>query len=74
MADLREAGVDILVLGQYLRPTPSQVPVARYLRPEEFARFREEALAMGFRAVVAGPLARTSFRAGEVYRRLTGCG
>lgn len=74
MADLREVGVDILVLGQYLRPTPSQVPVVRYLRPEEFAELREEALAMGFRAVVASPLARTSFRAGEIYRELVGCG
>ena len=73
LRDLRGAGVDILVLGQYLRPGPRQVPVARYLAPEEFAAWREEAVRMGFRAVVAEPLARTSFRAQEAYRELS-CG
>ena len=73
MEDLLEAGVDILVLGQYLRPGPDKAPVARYLSPEEFRELEEEALRMGFRAVVAGPLARTSFRAAEVYRELS-CG
>ncbi len=70
LRDLLAAGVDILVLGQYLRPGPRQVPVSRYLPPEEFMAWREEALRMGFRAVVAGPLVRTSFRAREVYREL----
>jgi len=73
MGDLLAAGVDILVLGQYLRPGPEQVPVVRYLVPEEFARWEEEARRMGFRAVVAGPLVRTSYRAAQVYRELV-CG
>lgn len=67
LRDLRAASVDILVMGQYLRPTPRQLPVARYVSPEEFARWEGRARAMGFRAVVAGPLARTSFRAAEVF-------
>lgn len=73
MDDLLEAGVDILVLGQYLRPMPDKAPVAKYIEPGEFEALREEALRMGFRAVVAGPLVRTSFRAAEVYRELV-CG
>jgi lipoic acid synthetase len=63
--------VDIVVLGQYLRPTPAQLPVVRYVSPEEFARWEARARGMGFKAVVAGPLARTSFRAAEVYEELT---
>jgi lipoic acid synthetase len=70
LRELREVGVDILVLGQYLRPGPRQAPVSRYLSPEEFEGWRQEALRLGFRAVVAGPLVRTSFRAAEVYRGL----
>ena len=70
MQDLLAAEVDILVLGQYLRPTPAQVPVARYPSPEEFARWEEKARALGFKAVVAGPLVRTSFRAARVYEGL----
>ena len=68
--DLREAGVDIVVLGQYLRPTPRELPVACYVPPEEFESWRRRALAMGFRAVLSGPLVRTSFRASEVYEKL----
>jgi len=70
LSDLREAGVDIVVLGQYLRPTPAQLPVVRYVPPEEFARWEARARGMGFKAVVAGPLARTSFRAAAVYEEL----
>lgn len=66
--DLREAGCDILTLGQYLQPTERQHPVVRYVPPEEFAEYREKAEAMGFRKVVAGPLVRSSYQAG----RLTG--
>lgn len=73
LGDLLDVGVDILVLGQYLRPGPAQVPVARYLPPEEFRRWEEEARRLGFRAVVAGPLVRTSYRAAWVYRELV-CG
>ena len=69
--DLREAGVDILVLGQYLRPTARELPVARYVSPAEFSLWAERAKKMGFRAVAAGPLVRTSFRAAEVFAELT---
>lgn len=71
--DLKGAGVDIVVLGQYLRPTPRQLPVARYVRPAEFAGWAERARRLGFRAVLAGPLVRTSFQAAQVYEELT-CG
>lgn len=68
--DLRRAGVDILVLGQYLRPTARQLPVARYIPPAEFSAWEKKAKGMGFRAVVAGPLVRTSFRVAEVFAEL----
>ncbi|MCI4336114.1 MAG: lipoyl synthase [Thermoplasmata archaeon] len=67
--DLREAGVDLLTLGQYLRPTVSHVPVDRYVPPEEFDRLREEGLARGFAGVEAGPLVRSSYHAADLYRR-----
>ncbi len=70
LSDLRAVGVDIIVLGQYLRPTPAQIEVARYVPPEEFARWEERARELGFRGVVAGPLVRTSFRAAQVYEGL----
>jgi len=73
LADLRAAGVDIVVLGQYLRPTPRQLPVARYLSPQEFQRWAARARALGFRGVVAGPLVRTSFQAAQVFSALR-CG
>ncbi len=71
LRDLRDAGVDILVLGQYLRPTAREIPVARYVPPREFSAWAARAQGLGFRAVVAGPLARTSFRAAGVYAELT---
>ncbi len=61
--DLRAAQVDIVTLGQYLRPTPHHLPVARFVTPEEFARYREAGLARGFREVVSGPMVRSSYRA-----------
>lgn len=63
MDDLRGAGVDLLTLGQYLRPTVHHLPVARYVTPEQFDRYREQALRRGFRECVAGPLVRSSYRA-----------
>jgi lipoic acid synthetase len=63
MDDLREAGVDLLTLGQYLRPTANHLPVARYVHPDEFARYREVGLGRGFVEVVSGPLVRSSYRA-----------
>jgi lipoic acid synthetase len=63
MDDLRAAHVDLLTLGQYLRPTVNHLPVARYVTPEEFDRYRDWALARGFRECVSGPLVRSSYRA-----------
>ncbi|MDW8046346.1 MAG: lipoyl synthase [Chloroflexota bacterium] len=63
--DLAERGVDILTVGQYLQPTPTHLPVERYWTPEEFARLKRAALAMGFRHVEAGPLVRSSYHAEE---------
>jgi lipoic acid synthetase len=65
MRDLREVDVDILTLGQYLRPSNDHLPMDRYYRPEEFAAFRVEGLAMGFRHVESGPLVRSSYHAWE---------
>ncbi len=63
MDDLRAAGVDIVTFGQYLRPTPAHLPVARYVPPEDFTRYRDVGLAKGFLEVVSGPLVRSSYRA-----------
>jgi lipoyl synthase len=63
MDALRAAGVDILTLGQYLRPTVNHLPVDRYVAPEEFAAYRAAALERGFLECVAGPLVRSSYRA-----------
>jgi lipoic acid synthetase len=63
MDDLRAAHVDILTLGQYLRPTVNHLPVARFVTPEQFAQYREAGLARGFRECVSGPMVRSSYRA-----------
>ena len=67
MRNLVDAGVKILVLGQYLQPTRNHAPVFEYLTPESFERLRERGLALGFDFVAAGPLVRTSYRAAEVF-------
>jgi lipoic acid synthetase len=67
MDELREAGVDILVMGQYLRPSPKQLSVVEYVSPEQFALYAEEALKRGVKSVVSSPLARTSYHAREAY-------
>ncbi len=64
--DLRAAGCELLTVGQYLRPQNSKRGVARFVPPEEFARLAAEARALGFRAVAAGPLVRSSYRADEL--------
>ncbi len=69
MDDLRAAGVDILTLGQYLRPTPNHLPVERYVTPGEFDAYRREGLEKGFLEVVAGPLVRSSYRADRVLQK-----
>ena len=63
MRDLRARAVDVLTLGQYLRPSPEHLPVFRYVPPEEFADLRQRGLEMGFRHVEAGPLVRSSYHA-----------
>jgi lipoic acid synthetase len=65
--DLREAGVDLLTLGQYLRPTPRHRAVARFVEPEEFRRLGEKARGFGFLEVFSGPFVRSSYRAGELF-------
>lgn len=69
MDDLRDAGVDILTLGQYLRPTPNHLAVERYVTPEEFDAYRAEGLERGFVEVVAGPMVRSSYRAEQVLQK-----
>jgi lipoic acid synthetase len=69
MRDLREAGVDLLTLGQYLRPTVNHLPVQRFVRPEEFEAYRNAALELGFVECVAGPLVRSSYRAEQALAR-----
>lgn len=67
MKDLRLAGVDVVTFGQYLRPTQRHISVQRYVTPEEFTHWRETALAMGFKYAAAGPLVRSSYKAGELF-------
>ncbi len=67
--DCRAAGVDIVTFGQYLRPTKNHLPVIRYVPPEDFARYREWGLELGFLEVVSGPLVRSSYRAERVFER-----
>ncbi len=63
--DLGERGVDILTVGQYLRPSKDHLPMTRYYRPEEFAFLKEEAMRFGFKHVESGPLVRSSYHAHE---------
>lgn len=65
MRDLRDADVDILTLGQYLRPSDSHIPLDRYVTPEEFRQMYEIGMSMGFRHVESGPLVRSSYHAWE---------
>jgi lipoyl synthase len=68
MADLRGADCDLLTITQYLRPSPRHHPVERWVHPEEFVELRDEALGLGFAGVMSGPLVRSSYRAGRLYR------
>jgi lipoic acid synthetase len=69
LTDLRAAGVDIVTLGQYLRPTLNHLPVERYVTPAQFDRYRESALSRGFLECVSGPLVRSSYRAEQALNR-----
>ena len=72
LSDLRRAGCDLLTIGQYLRPSPVNVPVEKYYSPREFDELREIALDFGFTGVVAGPLVRSSFHADKLYASAMG--
>ena len=65
--DLHDAGCDIITITQYLRPSPRHLPVARWVKPTEFVEFKEEAERIGFLGVLAGPLVRSSYRAGRLW-------
>ena len=65
MRDLRARGVDILTLGQYLRPSPKHLPIVRYATPEEFEELRRAGYEMGFTHVESGPLVRSSYHASQ---------
>lgn len=74
MRDLRARGVDILTLGQYLRPSSGHLPIARYYTPDEFAELARLGRAMGYRHVEAGPLVRSSYHAWEQVERAGAAG
>jgi len=67
LRDLHDAGTDIITITQYLRPSPRHLPVARWVHPDEFVELKEEAEAIGFLGVLAGPLVRSSYRAGLLW-------
>jgi lipoic acid synthetase len=69
LEDLRAAKVDILTLGQYLRPTANHLDVVRFVTPQEFDQYREWALGLGFLECVSGPLVRSSYRAEQALKR-----
>ncbi len=72
LSGLREARVDIVTIGQYLRPTGGHLPVSRFVTPAEFEEIRREALALGFRHVEAGPLVRSSYHASRHLKGTSG--
>jgi lipoic acid synthetase len=74
MRDLRAVDVNVLTLGQYLRPSPRHLPIARYYRPEEFDELAEAGRAMGFAHVEAGPLVRSSYHAKRQAQQVVGAG
>ncbi len=69
MAGLRAAGCDLLTITQYLRPSVRHHPIERWVPPEEFGELGDEALSLGFAGVMSGPLVRSSYRAGRLYRQ-----
>ena len=72
MVDAYSVGVEILTLGQYLRPTLHHLPVERYIPPEEFLHYKNIAKEIGFKEVASGPMVRSSYRADKVARLLQG--
>lgn len=68
LSDLRSAGCDLITITQYLRPSPRHHPVERWVKPQEFVDLATEARALGFLGVMSGPLVRSSYRAGRLYK------
>jgi lipoic acid synthetase len=69
LVDLHDAGCDLITITQYLRPTPKHHPVIRWVKPEEFVELSQEAGDIGFLGVMSGPLVRSSYRAGRLYKQ-----
>ena len=69
LRNLHAAGTDLITITQYLRPTPNHHPVERWVKPEEFVELAAEAEAIGFSGVMSGPLVRSSYRAGRLYKQ-----
>ncbi len=69
MQDLRNAGVDLITIGQYLAPSAGHYPVVRYPEPQEYSAWEKQALSIGFKGAACGPLVRSSYRAGALYRQ-----
>lgn len=69
LRDLHEAGCELITITQYLRPSPRHHPVERWVRPEEFVELSAEAEEIGFAGVMSGPLVRSSYRAGRLYKQ-----
>jgi lipoyl synthase len=69
LRDMHDAGCDLITITQYLRPSPRHHPVERWVKPEEFVELREEAEEIGYLGVMSGPLVRSSYRAGRLYRQ-----
>jgi lipoic acid synthetase len=69
LGDLYDAGAEIITITQYLRPSPRHHPIDRWVKPEEFIELADEARAIGFAGVMSGPLVRSSYRAGRLYRQ-----
>ena len=69
LQDLRDAGTELVTITQYLRPSAMHHPIDRWVTPDEFAELEEEALEIGFSGVLSGPLVRSSYRAGRLYRQ-----
>lgn len=69
LRDLHDAGCDLITITQYLRPTNKHHPVERWVKPEEFVGFADEAKSIGFLGVMSGPLVRSSYRAGRLYKQ-----
>jgi len=71
LVDLHDAGCDLITITQYLRPTSRHHPVERWVKPEEFVQLSKEATEIGFLGVMSGPLVRSSYRAGRLYKQAT---